>query len=263
MKAKSPRTDSKKPARRTPKAAAARGAPAEPSTSLAASKPPVREPRGIRRKRETRARLLDAALRLMAVRGAEGVTISEITEEADVSLGSFYNYFTSKEALHQALQVQVFESFADETQALLAQVEDPAAAVALAIRSVLHRARREPLWGLFLIRESISVQVVERGLGRRLLRDLQGGMALGRFKVKDALMAFTSAGGTVMAAILAQRIAGDDAGAFRSQLQQLGMEGGDIPERTAAAVLTIFGIPSREAEKLARLPMPTTTVTTP
>ena len=60
--------------------------------------PVEKEPRGARRKRETRARLLEAALRLSAERGMEGVAINEITEAADVGFGSFYNHFESKEA---------------------------------------------------------------------------------------------------------------------------------------------------------------------
>mgnify|MGYP003380542574 CR=1 FL=1 len=39
----------------------------------------VREARGARRRRETRARLLDAALKLMADRGMDGVAVNEIT----------------------------------------------------------------------------------------------------------------------------------------------------------------------------------------
>src|SRR5258708_39986734 len=61
--------------------------------------PEEREPRGARRKRETRARLLDAALKLMAERGMEGVAVNEITEAADVGFGSFYNHFESKESI--------------------------------------------------------------------------------------------------------------------------------------------------------------------
>ena len=56
--------------------------------AAAADTADAREPRGARRKRETRARLLDAALKLMAEKGMEGVAINEITEAADVGFGS-------------------------------------------------------------------------------------------------------------------------------------------------------------------------------
>src|SRR5258708_34777099 len=87
--------------------------------------PEEREPRGARRKRETRARLLDAALRLMAEKGMEGVAINEITEAADVGFGSFYNHFESKEAIYATLVDNVFEEFADMLDRLTAGLSDP------------------------------------------------------------------------------------------------------------------------------------------
>lgn len=52
-----------------------------------------RERRGTRRKQETRARLLHAALLLLSEKNIERVAINEITEAADVGFGSFYNHF--------------------------------------------------------------------------------------------------------------------------------------------------------------------------
>src|ERR1700741_5273233 len=78
-----------------------------------------REPRGARRKRETRVRLLEAALRLMARKGMEGVAINEITEAADVGFGSFYNHFESKDAIYRAVMDAVFEHFGDALDRLV------------------------------------------------------------------------------------------------------------------------------------------------
>src|ERR1700761_8089642 len=105
---------------------AARAAPVAP-----AAVPEEREPRGARRKRETRARLLDAALRLMAEKGMEGVAINEITEAADVGFGSFYNHFESKEAIYSTLVDNVFEEFADMLDRLAGGISDPAEVVAV------------------------------------------------------------------------------------------------------------------------------------
>src|SRR5690349_18112328 len=78
--------------------------PRRPAKSSSPARPdpavPVREPRGARRRRETRSRLLMAALKLMAEKGMEGVAINEITETGDVGFGSFYNHFESKEAIY-------------------------------------------------------------------------------------------------------------------------------------------------------------------
>ena len=59
--------------------------------------------RNDRRRARTRRALLDAARRVIGRQGVENVTIQEITDEADVGFGSFYNHFATKEDLLQEL----------------------------------------------------------------------------------------------------------------------------------------------------------------
>lgn len=217
---------------------------------------PTRESRNERRKRETRERLLDAALRLMAQRGMEGVAINEITEAADVGFGSFYNYFESKEAIHEALMDHVFEDFADALDWLVKDVADPAEAIAYCIRHTLLRARREPLWGQFLLREGYTARVISRGLGRRLLRDLGRGVAAGRLVAPDLFMSFVAAGSVVLGAIAAEQMAGSDDSPQSALIKSLGMRVGDIPERAATVALTTLGLSAAEAAAIARKPLP-------
>ena len=54
-----------------------------------------------RRKQETRQRLLDVATELMREHGFEGTRVEDITEGADVAIGTFFNYFATKDALLQ------------------------------------------------------------------------------------------------------------------------------------------------------------------
>jgi AcrR family transcriptional regulator len=204
-----------------------------------------REPRGARRKRETRARLLEAALRLMAEKGVEGVAISEITEAADVGFGSFYNHFESKQAIYEAVVDSVFEDYADWLDRVLADRTDPAEIVAISIRYGLTRALEDPLWGQFLVREGLSMRSLNRGLGRRLMRDIQKGIDAGRFAADDPSMKFISVGGTVLLSIAA---------ASTNVENKLTTK--DLPERAASAALRILGLDRKEADRIARRPLP-------
>jgi AcrR family transcriptional regulator len=69
------------------------------------------------RSRETRARLLVAAEKVFAEKGYDGAKLSDIAEEAGVSVGAVYFRFKDKDALFQAIA----ESFATEVRAKLGE----------------------------------------------------------------------------------------------------------------------------------------------
>lgn len=248
-----PRTSTPRPAKATKSAKAAETAKAATPAATAVEE---KEPRGARRKRETRARLLEAALRLMAEKGMEGVAINEITEAADVGFGSFYNHFESKEAIYLALTDWVFEEFADTLDRIAEGLADPAEVIAVSVRHTLLRARREPVWGQFLIREGFSPRILSRGLGQRLLRDIGRGVAARRFDAPDPLMSLISIGGTVLAAVAVGVQIDAQSEPAATLLKDLSASGSDLPERAAAALLRMLGLNPSEAEEIAHRPLP-------
>ncbi|WP_206996552.1 TetR/AcrR family transcriptional regulator [Trinickia mobilis] len=228
-----------------------------PSASTeAAEVTEARQSRGARRKRETRARLLDATLRLVADKGMDCVTINDITEIADVGSGSFYNHFESKEAIFAAVFEWVFDEFADALDHLASGLSDPAEVIAVSVRHTLMRARREPVWGQLLIREGFSARILNWGLGPRLLRDGKRGIAAGRFVVADPFLCLISATGIILAGIAVElHFATSIVAATRGQTEP-DWGGEKFAERTAAYVLQALGLNGEEAEKIAGLPLP-------
>jgi AcrR family transcriptional regulator len=78
--------------------------------------PEAVEGRRERKRRQTRERIEQAAMTLFMERGFDATTIEEITEAADVSKRSFFDYFPSKEEVVFAWQ----DSFADRLMAAIA-----------------------------------------------------------------------------------------------------------------------------------------------
>ncbi len=70
------------------------------------------EGRRERKKRETRERILQGALRQFTRHGYDAVTVEALAESADISKPTLFNYFPSKMAILQALVPGVDERFA-------------------------------------------------------------------------------------------------------------------------------------------------------
>ena len=220
------------------------------------SKAPTTESRRDRRKRETRERLLRAAMTLMATRPKEAITINEITEAADVSFGSFYNYFESKEDIFERLAEEFLDAFAESLNRLAEVTDDPAEVLAASVRSALLRATEDPVWGRFFIQLSVSTRVFAHRPGQAFLRDIQAGLDAGRFHVSDPSMAIIAVSGTILAAAVVaselpdgEELAAEDASPVR-------LETAELPERTASAILQTLGLQRSDAVEVARRPLP-------
>jgi AcrR family transcriptional regulator len=198
--------------------------------------------RGARRRLETRAKLIHAARELMARKGIGATAIQEITDAADVGFGSFYNHFTSKEAIADAVMEEAIESFGDAADRLAETMADPAEVLAASVRHAVARAAGDEAWGWFLVRTGLArAGSLRRGLGHRLARDIRLGIEARRFTADDPQAAMLAAGGAILA-IIAGRLNGD--------------VGDAAPERAAALVLQLLGVPAKEARRIANRPLP-------
>src|ERR1700751_3690149 len=115
-----------------------------PTTAMSRSgEEQTNENRLERRKKRTRAALIRAAQAFVAA-GKLNVPVLEITQAADVGMGSFYNHFDSKEELFQAAVNEVLDELGAILDKLTGEGEDPAETFARSFRLVGRLFRRRP-----------------------------------------------------------------------------------------------------------------------
>ncbi|MEV7141882.1 MULTISPECIES: TetR/AcrR family transcriptional regulator [Streptomyces] len=73
------------------------------------------------RSADTRRNILDAAQRIMAHKGYSAVGLNEVLAAAAVPKGSFYHYFSSKDAFGEALLKSYFDDYLADMDQVLAQ----------------------------------------------------------------------------------------------------------------------------------------------
>ncbi|MEM9516181.1 MAG: TetR/AcrR family transcriptional regulator [Actinomycetota bacterium] len=116
------------------------------------SSPPAAAPRtrGFKKKERTRRHLLRAAVEEIAING-EAFTILDVTRRAEVSNGTFYNYFDDRDALVEAVITEVVASFVD-TAAGLVEVDDPVRRFAAITALLLEQSVTNPKLATVLLR---------------------------------------------------------------------------------------------------------------
>jgi AcrR family transcriptional regulator len=136
--------------------------------------------RGHKKKSRTRRQLLDAALGVLAERG-EGFSIADVATRAGVSHGTFYNYFSDRDELLDALVTHAVEDFAS-LAAREVDLADPAMRFALISARALAMAVESPN----TVRATLRLEAVQRALLVEgplayLRQDLLDGFHAGRF----------------------------------------------------------------------------------
>jgi AcrR family transcriptional regulator len=195
-----------------------------------------------RRKATTRAKLIDAARELFADKGIDATRINEITDTADVGFGSFYSHFDGKDAIVAAVIEQTAREAAAEIDAITTGIEDPAEVVAVAHRFLVLRAAEDPAWGWLLVRLELSHDLAIEAFGPYALRDIDRGVAAGRFDVEDTGIALVAAGGALL-------------GVIRAVLQGRA-DKTTAARQHAAGVLRLYGVPPSEAAEIVTRPLP-------
>ncbi|MEU1554877.1 TetR/AcrR family transcriptional regulator [Streptomyces scabiei] len=203
------------------------------------------------RKARTRAALIRAAQALIA-EGKTAVPVLEITQAADVGMGTFYNHFETKEQLYQAAVENALDTFGVLLDELTTGLDDPAQVFAQGFRLTGRLHRRHPELSKVLLHYGLELATSEIGLAPRARRDIEAAVRAGRFTVGDTELAMVTVAGAVLglAHLLHHQPERDDAAAT---------------DRVTEDLLRMLGLTAAEAHEICSRPLPAldTTATGP
>ena len=167
----------------------------------------------------------------------------EITQAADVGMGSFYNHFDSKDELFDAALTEVLDAHGALLDELTTSLEDPAEAFARSFRLTGRLFRQRPQESKVLLASGLALLNSDRGVAPRARRDVGAGVAAGRFHVEDLTLAMAVVGGALLG--LGQLLQDDPQ-----------RDDGVAADTVTEHVLQLLGMAADEAHRICQLPLP-------
>ncbi len=196
-----------------------------------------------RKKARTRAALVRAAQGFLAT-GNTNAPILDITQAADVSNGSFYNHFDSKEELWQAAIDSALDSVGDYLDSLTVDLHDPVEKFTQSFRLSGRLFRLEPELSRVLLNSEAAAFAAVGGLAPRSRRDIESAAGQGRLDVDDADLALAIVAGSLLSM-------------GRLLLAETDRDEAATVDGTTQRVLRALGISAEEAETLCSRQLPT------
>jgi AcrR family transcriptional regulator len=188
----------------------------------------------------TRAKLMDAAVRLFARDGFEAASVNEIARLADVANGTFYVHFRDKDAIGAEVALAIAQNVTRQLDEAMAGIDDAIERTSMATRRFIDLASSEPDWGGALLRALWTFRGLRESVVGPLRADLQRGVEQGVFDVEIDDMLIDTFAAMVMGGLYA-RLAGDS--------------GVDAGARVAELQLRMLGVPADRARAAAWRPL--------
>ncbi|WP_434577295.1 TetR/AcrR family transcriptional regulator [Pseudomonas sp. Z5-35] len=206
--------------------------------------PPTAEPplsRGHKKRERTRRGLVDAALRLFSRKELGEIALLEVAEEADVSNGTIYNYFRTRDEMVEAVGIAMATEFSDAVSSLSQHVPSGAERLAIGVRMFIIRASNDPQWASALLRVFHFDRAMRSRLAIHVQTDLRAGLAEGVLAYEEESTAFDL--------VLSCTI-----GAMRAVVEGRAVVGHDA--RVAEMILKALGAASTKAKEIAEAALP-------
>jgi AcrR family transcriptional regulator len=173
---------------------------------------------------------------LVAKNGPVATSIDDVISEAQVSRGTFYKYFDAPASLVDAVAKEISNELLRLIDPLVLQSPDPVVRMAIGMRLALRLTHQHPILGGFIERLGWPNLPPDQLMFEYVPRDLELGMAQGKFVRMDMRAALNLTGGILMGGIHTLRS---------------GTAPVDFPEQAAATVLMGLGVAKATAKKVA------------
>jgi len=211
------------------------------STPAAESVAPQALTRGHKKRERTRRSLVDAAQRLVARKEVGEIALLEVAAEAQVSNGTIYNYFRTRDEVLEAVGIAMATEFSDAISVLSAEVHSGAQRLCIGVRMFIGRAANDPQWASALLRIIHFGQAMHSRLAAHVLDDLREGRREGAFAFEDEGIAL-------------ELVLSCTTGAMRAVVEGRMMAEHAI--QVTEMLLKALGVTPAKARKIASLPLP-------
>ncbi len=153
-------------------------------------------------KRErTRKKILEATFGLIGNENGLTVRIEEICAAAQISRGTFYNYFTSLEQLFEVLAIELSHELNLALVSTFDEARGHAEGSNAAIQHYLNHAWRDPAWGWAMVHLSAFGPTFGAESWDACYRSIAQGIEAGEFDVPNATVGRDLMTGTVLATV--------------------------------------------------------------
>ena len=189
------------------------------------------------RKAQTRERLLDAAIVVIGDKGPDASSVEDFVAAADVSRGTFYNYFPTMEDLLRAVRRKLTDALMAVLDAHLPSSIPASSRLATRLHSHFALVSHDQAWGWVVMRLDATRLGRTPAMEESFDRMYREGVAAGEFRPADPLAVRSLTFGT-------------------SRMVQrdilLGLATPEHKERVVALLLVTFGLTPEDAERISR-----------